>query len=344
MYNIIYMIYINILAIHTDTLVFRKNFLIKALKTIEDICKRQSYAFNTFIIKDTKDITVEVKKTEDADFDNNIISLDDCHKSNFSKQYQAIEKIVELSKTEKEGDIHYYMCMEDDCVFLPQFVANLQTFLEDPKICEWDILLLCVCQPIEMEDLLYRNARDLFKMLPSKECYMITSKTAEKLLPDLEKMHQHYRLQFSHWIYTHPEIITKYSTKRISIEGSKVGIMPSSVNNNNVLIYNRDYIKLFNMVHGREPFSIEEATRLYDLSSHLKSPDIIHLYAVLLFKNEKLSEAREMFLEAVKENVAKNGKLEKNSEILNNAINICGLYQPDRDLYRKSPSKYGLKN
>lgn len=338
------MIYINIFVIHTDELVFRKNYVVKALKTIEDICKNNSYGFNTFIMKESKDVTVEMKKTEDIDFDNKIVSLDDCHKSNFSKQYQAIQKIVELSKTEKEGDTHYYMCMEDDCVFLPQFVANLQTFLENPKICEWDILLLCVCQPNEMEELLYRNTRDLFKMLPSKECYMITGKTAEKLLPDLEKMNCQFRVQFSYWIYTHPEIVSKYPTKRISIEGSKIGIMPSSVNNNNVLIYNRDYLKLFNMVLGKESFDIEEATKVFKSSSHLKSPDIMHLYAVLLFKNERLCEAKEMFLEAVKESAAKNGKLQKNTEMLNNAINICGLYQPDRDLYRKTPSKYELKN
>lgn len=335
------MIYINVLAIHTDELVFRKNFLIKALKTIEDICKTQSYGFNTYIIKETKDVTIDLKKTEDVEFGNKIISLEDCHKSNFSKQYQAIEKIIELAKTEKEGDTHFYMCIEDDCVFLPQFVANLQTFLENPTISPWDILFLCVCQPNDiMTELIFRDTRDLFKIIPSKECYMITSKTATKLLSALEKMHFQYRLQLSHWIYTTPEIISKYPTKRVSVEGSKVGIMPSSINNNNVLIYNRDYLKLFNMVLGKEAIDMDIATKIFNLSRHLNSPEIIHLYAVLLFKNEKLDEAKEHFIEAVNQCILKNGKLDRNTELLNNAINICGLYQPDRDSYRETPSKY----
>ena len=336
------MIYIHVFAIHTDELVFRKKFLINALKTIEDMCKAKSYCFNTYIIKDATEVIVEALKTDDIDFDNKIIRLEKTHESNFSKQRQAMQKIIELEKEEKEGDVHYYMCMEDDCVFLPQFVANLETFLENPVIVPWDILFLCVCQPNELENYTFNNTRELFKILPSKECYLINVKTATKLLSSLEKMRFQYRLQLSHWIYKNPEIVSKYPTKRISIEGSKVGIMPSSVNDNNVLIYNRDFIRLFNMVLGRDTLDIDEATKIYNLSSHLKSPDIIHLYAVLMFKKERMDEAKELFMEAVNENILKNGKLEKNSEMLNNAINICGIYQPDRDDYRKTPSKYDV--
>jgi hypothetical protein len=169
---------------------------------------------------------------------------------------------------------------------------------------------------------------------------MMTCDTATKLLPALSKMSLSYRLQLSDWIDKNPEIISKYPTKRVSIEGSKVGIMPSSVNNNNVLIYNRDYLTLYNMVLGKETFDMDVATKIYNLSSHLNSPDIIHLYAILLFKSEKLSEAKEHFMEAINQCVLKNGKLDRNTELLNNAINICGLYQPDRDSYRTTPSKY----
>ena len=324
------MIYIHVLAIHTEELVFRKKFLINTLKTIEDISKKYGYVCRTHIIKETLDINVDPEN----------IKLENTHKSNFSKQKQAIQKIVDLGKLQEEGDTHYYMCIEDDCVFLPQFVENLENFLENVALDNWDILFLCVSQPEEQKGFKYYDTRNIFKILPSKECYMITCETATKLLPALEKMDLQYRIQLSDWIDKNPEINSKYITKRVSVEGSKVGIMPSSVNNNNILVYNSDYLKLFNMVLGKDPLDIDVATKIYNLSSHLNSPDIIHLYAVILFKSEKLSEAKELFMEAIKQCFLKNGKLDKNTELLNNAINICGLYQPDRDSYREIPSKY----
>lgn len=324
------MIYIHVLAIHTEELVFRKKFLINAIKAIEDICKKYGYTFRTHVIKEKYDVIVEPENNK----------LEDTHQSNFSKQKQAIQKVIDLGKLQEEGDTHYFMCIEDDCVFLPQFVVNLEYFLKNIAVDKWDILFLCLCQPEDKNEFLYSNTRSLFKILPSKECYMITRDTATKLLPSLEKMSMSYRLQLSGWIDAHPEIISSYPTKRISVEGSKVGIMPSSVNNNNVLIYNRDYLKLFNMVLGKEEFDMDVATKTFNLSSHLNSPDIIHLYAVLLFKSERLCEAKEYFMEAVNQSILKNGKLDRNTELLNNAINICGLYQPDRDSYRETPSKY----
>jgi hypothetical protein len=204
----------------------------------------------------------------------------------------------------------------------------------------WYILFLCLCQTdANVEEIFLKDTRNNFKHIPSKECYLINVATATKLLPSLEKMQFSYRMQLSDWIEKTPEILSKYSTKRVSIEGSKVGILPSSVNDNNTLLYNKDFITLFNMINN---IDINEATKIFELSAHLKSPDIIHLYAVLMFKSGRNREAKDLFLEAVDEAVCKNGKLDKGTEILNNAINICGLYQPDRDNYRKEPSKYAL--
>jgi len=318
------MIYINVVAIYTEELAFRKKYLLNALKIIEDLTTKKGYVYKIHIIKEAFDVDVDPENPK----------LEKTHQSNFSKQKQAIQRIVDLEKIHQVGDMHYYMCIEDDCV------ANFERFLENISVEKWDILFLCICQPEEQEEFGYCDTRGVFNVLQSKECYMITCDAAKKLLPALGKMTLSYRQQLSEWIQKNPEIISKYPTKRISVEGSKVGIMPSSVNNNNVLIYNSDYLKLFNMVLGKEPLDIDVATKIYNVSSHLNSPDIIHLYAVILFKIEKLAEAKEYFLEAINQSILKNGKLDKNTELLNNAINICGLYQPDRDLYRKTPSKY----
>lgn len=318
--------YLHVFVLHEKSLFYRERFLTNTLKTLDNICKKRGYEFCSYELNTDDDVDGELSKE---------------HRSNFSKQRTAIKKIIEMGSKEQVGDKHYYMCLEDDCIFLNQFIENLEFVMENLDTELWDILFLCVCQTDgNVEEKILKDTRTNFKSIPSKECYLINVETATKLLPSLEKMHLSYRMQLSDWIEKHPEILSKFSTKRVSIEGSKVGIVPSSVNDNNILLYNKDFITLFNMINN---IDIDQATKIFELSAHLKSPDIIHLYAVLMFKSGRTHEAKELFLEAVDEAVCKNGKLDKGTEILNNAINICGLYQPDRDIYRKEPSKYVQK-
>lgn len=320
------MIYLHVFIIHEKTLVYREKFLTNALKTLENVCKNKNYIFCSYEI------------STDDEVDNKELSKE--QRSNFSKQRTAIKKIVELGKCATSADTHYYMCVEDDCVFLSQFIENLEVVMGRLNSELWDILFLSVCELNKPEGYIFKETREFFKIIPSKECYLINVPTATKLLPSLEKMHKSYRLQLSEWIYDNSEIFSKFSPKRVSIEGSKVGIVPSSVNDTNTLVYNKDYLALLNMLNN---VRIDEAEKIFQLSAHLKSPDIIHLYAVLMFKSGRMSEAKELFLEAVDETLYKNGKLDKGTEILNNAINIFGIHQTDRDIYRKEPSKYAKK-
>ena len=129
-------------------------------------------------------------------------------------------------------------------------------------------------------------------------------------------------------------------TVRVSIEGSKVGFIPSSVSENNILIYNNEFMELFKMVIGQSPMDLQKARQIYRIVEHLKSPEIMHLYGVILFKNEKKEQAKEIFLTAVNESIQKNGCMSARSELLNNAINIHGIVQEDLEVHRKYPSKY----
>jgi hypothetical protein len=314
--------YLHVYVIHSKHLFYREKFITNTLKILEECCKKKGFVFCSETITEDDEVVSEEFSKE--------------HKSNFSKQRTAIRKISAMP--EKENEKHYYMCMEDDCVFLNQFICNLELFFDNPEAGKWDIFFMCLSQTDETE---FKDTREHFKILPSKECYLITVESAKKLLITLEKMNASYRVQLSQWIQDSPEILSKFLPKRISIEGSKVGIVPSSINDNNALIYNKDFITLYNMMNNE--IDITEATRLYKLSEHLKSPEFIHLYAVILFKCGELTKAKELFMEAVTETLYKNGKLDKGTEILNNAINIFGLCQPDRDLYRQEPSKYVLK-
>ncbi len=340
---------LRVFVIHASHLNYRKKLLATTLKTIEACCAKMTYAYEPYFIDtfDRTDVRLKIRdlekeidqsKSGNDDFDCRINQLNVEKISNFLKHRNALEKIIELNEdTNNEENEVYYMIIEDDCIILHEFIKNMEEFLENPKQSDWDILFLCISKNNDnIKEL--KETRVDFKILPSKEAYCITPPIAKHLLNFLQKIRYFYRLQLSMWIYDNPSIRSMYLPERISIEGSKIGIVPSTINDNNTLIYNKDYMSMFNMLTEKEPFDIEKAALLYASAKNIMSCDIMHIYGVMLYKADKKKEAKEMFETAIEELVLKDGLLSKTSEILNNTININGLCQNDID--KSAPSKY----
>lgn len=343
--------FLHVLVVHASHLPFRKNFLTSTLKIFEDLCNKKGYKYRMHMVQefelqkvkqDFKEIEklFEQHKIGDEEFDRGIQPLSAEQVSNFLKQRAALEKVVDLEGFQKEGEKHYYLLLEDDCMILPEFVKNAEAFLENPDVSPWDILFLCLSQPGPTHRYEYLSTRGLVKVLPSKEAYCITPATAKKLLLSLQKINYFYRLQLSVWIHQHPNIKSMYPSLRISLEGSKVGFVPSSVVENNVLIYNKEFMDMLHMMTGREPMDFQKARKAYKTVEHIQSPDIMHLFGVILYKHDKKDLAKEMFLDAVSQMIAKNGCISARSELLNNTINIHGVCQDDLEVCRRNPSKY----
>ena len=70
----------------------------------------------------------------------------------------------------------------------------------------------------------------------------------------------------------------------------------------------------------------------------------MHLYGVVLHRENKLPQARDMFTDAVNEMIAKDGLISARSELLNNTVNIYGIYQDDLEELTSKPSKYKKVN
>jgi GR25 family glycosyltransferase involved in LPS biosynthesis len=345
------MIVLNVLAIHSSTLPYRDNFLTTTLKVLEESCKKNSIQYRLHMVMDYEpervkmefqeiEKMVEYQKMGDEDFDRSLQTLSVEQISNFFHQKSALLKILLLEKTKTPEDQHYYMIVEDDVMILPEFHANVHSFLKNIEVTPWDLLFLCVSPPAEKNTFDYVSVRELTKILPSKEAYCIQPSIVKDLLSYLEKIHYSYRIQLSRWIYENPSIRAMCPTKRVTLEGSKVGFLPSSVVENNILIYNQEFMELLRMMMGQTPMDFQKAKKLYKTVEHIQSPEIMHIYGVLLFKMDKKDQAKELFLEAVTQCVAKNGLISARSELLNNCINIHGMIQDDLEVHRRNPSKY----
>ena len=73
---------------------------------------------------------------------------------------------------------------------------------------------------------------------------------------------------------------------------------------------------------------------------NINSPDIQHLYGILLFKMGKSKKSIENLKIAIETMKNRKGVINQMSELVNNAINIHEHSQTDLDKYCDKPSKY----
>lgn len=330
------MYYLHTLLIHSSHLTYRNRFVNQFIKIINDVSTKLNYKHNLYIInnflpenlkKNLKEYesSINYEKTNIEEFDKYISQLNIETISNFLNHKSALQKIISLEKQENENEKHLYLIIEDDAIILQDYIQHLIEFFENPSPEVWDILSLSYSLSIPNNKLTFENVRDLQNILVGKEAYFINQSTAKKLLLNLETIKFSYRIQLSYFIYNNINIKTMYPSKRIVLEGSKVGFVTSSIHENNVLNYNNEFIQLLNMISGKTYMNYDDATKLYSVVEHLNSPEIMHVYGTILYKLEKVNEAKELFMKAIDESINQGGCLNNRSELLNNAINIHGL-------------------
>jgi tetratricopeptide (TPR) repeat protein len=115
------------------------------------------------------------------------------------------------------------------------------------------------------------------------------------------------------------------------IEGTKIGIYPSSVNSVNYLYFNNEYIGLLKICNKDiiTEDDIKDACELYKIVENINSSDIINVMGMIYNKNKNYKEAKKYFIQALNVHKKNYGYLQKNSNILNNCINI---FQHDQDM------------
>ena len=116
------------------------------------------------------------------------------------------------------------------------------------------------------------------------------------------------------------------------IEGSKLGLYPSSVNPNNYLFLNNNYISLKQLSEKNEltEEDIRNAEKIYDDSRNIPSVDIQGLMGTIYFNYKDYKKAKE-YMNTSLNNLkkCKGYSIMKNNELLNNTINI---YKYDQDM------------
>ena len=341
---------INLFIIHSKHLTLRKNRLQNTLRIIDDIGKKNNFIIKTqFILQHDPD---EIQSKIDEL--NKLVSYDPINDDDFDKQRYmlSVQLISNIEKHKQAWKLiqnmpsnNLNLIIEDDAILLPECISNFDEFL-NINDNNWDMIILGLSVNIPSQDSNnFINFRNILKILPSKEAYCLKPSTAKLFLEQSQNYKFTLRLSLSYLIKTNPELKIVFPKKRLFIDGSKLGIVPSSIHPTNVLVFNNEYIQMHQYIH-KSPEDIKknfnEIQKLYKIVENLHNPDIMHLYGVLLKKINRLEEAEEILIEGIQELKKQQGFLNNQSEILNNLVDIYKFMQKDINSIDIKNAKYSL--
>lgn len=343
---------LNLYLVHSINLTNRVKYLNSTIEILKKTIEEIGYNINIIIIKepskefieqniDLYNKRVKYNKEEgnkaDEQFNDIIQTLNACQISNIEKHRGVLNNI------KNPDDLHFVL--EDDVLVGEDYINNIKELfvnLYKNKINNWDILFTCIATIEHDKPINIIDSRQQYKILINKSSYFITPECAKKLYDYLDIFRYNLKTAISKFIWDNKDIKSFVLNKHTFLEGTKMGIFPTSVNYNNFLFQNVNYVKLANITNLNEVSDekLNEALEYYKYLEKLNNPDTLHALGIIYYKRNDLDNAKKYMTEACEKLEANQGYVSKGSEILNNAINI---FQHDQFLLeecKKKKSKY----
>jgi len=328
---------INIYIITSDHLKLRFNSLNQQITKIKEILDQTNYNYNFHQINNPSSIDIEknlekykeivsLKKEEidDDDFKNQVIPINTCQISNITKHLKAYELIKNSNDT-------YHFIIEDDIILIDEFIENIKTLFIKIKETDFDLILSGIAIN-QNDDFKFLNSYNYFKVLISKSSYFISKNCASKLIQFMDKYRFTMKLSLSYFIWKNKDFIKTYvSNKNLFFEGSKIGIFSTSINNNNFLYQNGEFVKLINLIGDNDYIdddTIKKAEIIYN-NAGKNNPDFLHTLGLAYYKNKNYKKAKDTLIDAVFNLKKNDGFICQHNEILNNCINMHQYEQSD---------------
>ena len=286
----------------------------------------------------------------DADYDRLLEVLNIETLSNMFKHFDVWAQISH--NVSNPNDLH--LVIEDDTIIMEQNVQPFRELLEYVSKTEnnihWDLLFPGLAQPTNTNTpIILTHVASTFKIIPSKETYFMNKQAAQSLLQyySTNKISHSLRIQLSKYIFMNKEKIggikAMIPNRRCTIDGSKLGFSPTTIHNNNILLYNGEYMELFTIftksVDEIKPL-LPRVKQIYNSTKHISSADLTHMYGIILMKLENYEEAEDILQHALEQTRNSQGLLNNRCDICNNLVNLYEKLQTDVKILSKLPSKY----
>ncbi len=340
---------IGIYIITSEHLKLRFNHLNQQIVRLKGFFDKANYNYQFFQINNPSSNEIEKNldkyknrvqlnkdEIEDNDFKNLISPINTNQLSNFLKQEKALE-MIKNSKTK----INFII--EDDIMIIDEFANNFLDLLEKIKTQEFDLIFTSVAINDNSSEFKFIKSIEYFKVLIAKSSYFITNDCAANLLTYFEKIKFNYKINLSHYIWENKESVKSLIfNKNLLFEGSKIGLFSTSVNNNNFLYQNGEYVKLAQLIGNHEYLDDEVVKKAEDIynSSGKNNPDFQHSLGLVYYKNKNFKKAKETLIEAILNLKKTDGFICQHNEALNNCINMHQFEQSDIENVLKLPGIY----
>lgn len=294
--------------------------LIKArlgnVQKLSDLCNaRGDIRFNLVTSQEPLEITpdliksiVNITPTPDMppQFSSILRSIHVNQLSNSLKHFTALRMVVENAKEHPNAR---HVIVEDDVLFNENDVFRLldSTILSSPKDADVVFLGLPSTKSGTPQDVSFENMTSVFKMLPCCDSYIVTAAAASKMINAFLPIRFPTQIQLS-YIVEKLELKSFVCSPNVFIDGSKLGVYMSSIDANNMLIWNPQFHQI-RMILGKPTLSIEDMKTVDELlkTAHFKDhADFLYLSAQNHTLNKRYVEAEKDFARAFDIYVAEN--------------------------------------
>jgi len=346
---------LNVYVIYSPHLEERQKYINSTIDFLKKTTEKIGYTFNISVITepskefidkniDTFNKRVQYEKYPDTskgnrDFNALIQPLNSYQISNFEKHREIYKHI----KDKSDDELH--MIIEDDVVIGQEYTHNIEQLfkkLKENKFGDWDILFTCLPSLKQEDKMQIVPVKDVFSTLMCKSSYLVKASLCQKLYEYTNVFKFTLKNCLSRFFYENEDVKAMYLNKHTFLEASKIGIVPTTVNPNNFLFQNNQYIQLSHLSNSPEITDniIKEAEKIYESSKSIDSADILHIMGIIYFKYKDYVNAKKFMSDAISNMKKNKGYLQQNSELLNNCINIYQFDQSMLEECKLSVPKY----
>ena len=336
---------IDIYVIRSEHLKLRFKYLEKTLERIRKIMKENNYNTNVYYITSPSAEEIENNINDYNKFIN--LNNDEIEDKEFKElqskfNYQQLsnlfkhKKAYEMIKNNNNNNNNHNFIIEDDIILIEnENENNFKEFMKKLIKIDYDLLFTCCIFNNNKKGLDYLLSTLQNKILQCKSSYFINKETANNLYEYLNVIRFNIKISISKFIFDNKKTIKSYVLNKSTIlEGSKVGIFPTTINTNNLLIQNNYFIDLVNMLND-DKIDIKKCQEHYEKYGK-NNPDFQHILGIKYYKNKQYKEALEILQSALINTKNNEGLIAPFTELLNNCINMHQLYQDDiKDCFSK---------
>ncbi len=347
---------LNLYVVHSTYLENRLKYVNITTSMIKKLAEEQGFSVEINVVKEpAKDFIethiedfnkkVSYDKVDDDQF-NNIINSLNVHQISNIEKHKAIYKTI--ARTDEDNkELHFIV--EDDVLVGEDYLHNIKNLfsaLKEEKLVDWDILFTCLADIENNVPIALKDSRKQYKLLLNKSSYFIRPSLANKLYTYLDVYKFPLKHGIAYYLWKHKDIKACVLNKHTFLEGSKIGLFPTSVNNANFLYQNSQFIALAKLTTASaiSDEMLKEADKLFEVLEKFENPDVLHTMGVLYYKRNDWTKAKQYMTQACDMLQKHHGYVSKSSEILNNAINIYQYEQVLLEECKKKTSKYNADN